>query len=258
MPKIRQPSNLTIFPLVAALLVAASQAQAQFTGSESILPEIAVRGQGWAQLRDLGEVKEFALAFIETTVMISVLAYHPNNIATRKIRSDFEAPKSLFIYALIGMVVGFLIMHHGYLIGFVLFGIGGLLRLRTDDGAAGTMRLILATLIGLCVGLDLPVIALITTIGIWLVLFVFGARASFAIEVRFDDKTPISDSMLQLRDLLNADGFRVASISKTKFKPVVHYVVRASRGNSRSGLERRMGELLESSEAAIADWHIEA
>ncbi len=249
---------MIIFPLVAVLLFAASQANAQFSGTDSILPEIAVRGQGWGQLRDLAEVREFALAFIETTVMISVLAYHPVNIATRKIKSDFEAPKSLFIYALIGMVVGFLIMHHGYLIGFVLFGIGGLLRFRTDDGTADTMRLILATLIGLCVGLDLPVIALITTFGIWLVLFVFGVRASFAIEVRFDDKTTISDSMLQLRDLLNVDGFRVASMSKTKFKPVVHYVVNANRGNSRSGLEKRMGELMETSESAISDWHIEA
>ncbi len=258
MPEKRQADNLTIVSLVTLLVFVANQAQAQFTGTDSVLPEIAVRGQGWAQLRDLTEVREFALAFIETTVMISVLAYHPVNIATRKIRSDFEAPKSLFIYALIGMVVGFLIMHHGYLIGFVLFGIGGLLRFRTDDGAADTMRLILATLIGLCVGLDLPVIALITTIGIWLVLFVFGARASFAIEVRFDDKTPVSDSMMQLRDLLNADGYRVVSMSKTKFKPLVHYVVRASGGSSRSGLEKRMGELVERSESAISDWHIEA
>ena len=73
---------MTIIPLAAVLLFAASQAQAQFTGTESILPEIAVRGQGWAQLRDLAEVKEFAFAFIETTVMISVLAYHPVDIAT--------------------------------------------------------------------------------------------------------------------------------------------------------------------------------
>ena len=91
--------------MAALLLFAATQAEAQFTGTESILPEIAVRGQGWAQLRDLAEVKEFVLAFIETTVMISVLAYHPVSLATRKIKSDFEAPKSLFIYALIGMVV---------------------------------------------------------------------------------------------------------------------------------------------------------
>jgi hypothetical protein len=47
-------------------------------------------------------------------------------------------------------------------------------------------------------------------------------------------------------------------MSKTKFKPVVNYVVKAGRGNSRSGLEKRMAELVEMSESAISDWHIEA
>ena len=67
-------------------------------------------------------------------------------------------------YALIGMVVGFLVTNHGALIGFVIFGIGGLLRLRTDaDTTRDMMRLILVILIGLCVGLDLPVMAVIKT-----------------------------------------------------------------------------------------------
>lgn len=245
--------------LLAALLISADPALAQFAGDgDSFLPEIAVRGQGWAQLRDLDEVSDFAMAFVETAVMIAALAFHPVVIAARKLHSDFEAPRSLFIYGLIGMVVGFLIMHHGYLIGFVLFGIGGLLRFRTDDGAADTMRLILATLIGLCVGLDLPVIALVTTLGVWVILLVFGARANFGVEVEFSKKSATSDAMLRLRDSLVGEGFKVVSMSKIKFKPVVHYVVSPARGKTRPGLEKHMGFLAEDASNAISDWHIDA
>ena len=95
---------------------------AQVMGSaDSILPELAVRGQGWAQLQNPAELWEFGLALIETTLMVAFLAYHPVSIATRRVKTDFDAPRALFIYGLIGMVVGFLIMNHGYLIGFVLF-----------------------------------------------------------------------------------------------------------------------------------------
>ncbi|WP_084353622.1 hypothetical protein [Primorskyibacter flagellatus] len=96
-----------------------------------MLPEIEVRGRGWDQLRNPDELLEFALALVETTVLAAGIAFHPVNLATRRTRADFDAPRDLFVYALIGMIVGFLIMHHGYLIGFVLFGLGGLLRFKS-------------------------------------------------------------------------------------------------------------------------------
>lgn len=235
-----------------------SPAQAQVMDmAGSILPEIDVQGRGWDQLANPGEMVDFALALVATTAMISVIAYHPVKLATRRTRSDFEAPRDLFVYALIGMVVGFLIMHHGYLIGFVLFGLGGLLRFKSDDGAADTMRLILVTLIGLCVGLDLPVVALITTISAWGVIYVFGGPVNFELEVRFSDETKISDAMLILRDQLSERGLKTVSMSKTKFKPMVSYVVSGPRGLRRSTLEREMMQLVTSPDSAIADWHVD-
>ncbi len=48
---------------VAALTVVAVPEQAQmFNDTDSIMPEIAVRGQGWAQLRNPAEMLDFALA----------------------------------------------------------------------------------------------------------------------------------------------------------------------------------------------------
>ena len=248
---------LTILAIACfGIAVGPSHAQVlDVTGS--IFPEIEVRGRGWEQIFNPTELLDFAIALIETSVMIAAIAYHPVNLATRRTRSDFDAPRDLFVYALIGMVIGFLIMHHGYLIGFVLFGLGGLLRFKSDDGSADTMRLILVTLIGLCVGLDLPVVALITTASAWGVIYVFGGPVNFELEVRFSEETASSDAMFALREQLTERGFKTVSMSKTKFKPIVSYVVSGPRGFRRSALEREMMQLVSAPESGIADWHVD-
>lgn len=243
---------------IACLCTVTGAVQAQMMDvSGAMLEEINVRGRGWDQIRNPDEIWQFALALIETTAMVAAFAYHPVHMASRRVKADFDATRDLFVYGLIGMVVGFLIMHHGYLIGFVLFGLGGLLRFKSDDGAADTMRLILVTLIGLCVGLDLPVVALITTVGAWTVIYAFGGPVNFELEVKFSEKRGGPDAMLALRGLLAERGFKTVSMSKSKFKPVVSYVVSGPRGHRRSMLEREMVALSAQRETGIADWHVE-
>lgn len=250
--------GLMAVSVIACLDGATGPAQAQLLdASTTILPEIEVRGRGWIQLSNPAELLEFALALVETTLMVGTIAYHPVKMAIRRAASDFDAPRDLFVYALIGMVVGFLIMHHGYLIGFVLFGLGGLLRFKSDDGSADTMRLILATLIGLCVGLDLPVVAMITTISAWIVIYAFGGLANFAVEVRFTKEQTVSEAMLTFRQQLSDRGFKTVSMSKAKFKPIVSYVVTCPRGVPRSALEREISKLVENRESGISDWHVD-
>ena len=59
---------------------------------------------------------------------------------------------------LIGMAIGFLVLQHGAIIGFVVFGIGGLLRFRSVlRNATDTVEVILVTLLGLCVAIGLAV-----------------------------------------------------------------------------------------------------
>jgi hypothetical protein len=243
--------------MVAAVFAAGAVHAQMLDTTGSLLPDIEVRGRGWDQLLNPDELLQFLWALVETTAMIAVLAYHPVSLAARRTRADFDAPRDLFIYALIGMVVGFLIMHHGYLIGFVLFGLGGLLRFKSDDGAADTMRLILVTLVGLCIGLDLPVVALITTTSAWAVIYAFGSPVNFSLEVQFSKKRATTESMVELRDALAKSGFRTLSMSKSRYKPVASFVVCGARGMRRSTLEREMGRLMEARETAISDWHVD-
>ena len=154
----------------AGLLWAAPAAAQGLDQAPGFLPDVAIRGRGWSQVANPTELLEYAIGLVEVLVLTALIAFHPVSLAERRTVEDFDAPRILFVYALIGMVIGFLIMHHGYLIGFVIFGVGGLLRFKTEiDSSSDTTRLILVTLIGLCIGLDLPVIALVTTVIAWTV-----------------------------------------------------------------------------------------
>ena len=72
-------------------------------------------------------------------------------------REEAELPKVLIMYALVGAVVGEIVLEYGMVVGFVIFGLGGLMRFRTDAASTrDTGRLIMVTLIGLIAGLNLP------------------------------------------------------------------------------------------------------
>src|SRR5690606_19876737 len=61
---------------------------------------------------------------------------------------------------------------------FVIFGIGGLMRFRTNVGdAKDTGRVILVTVVGLSCGLELYVVALLATVLAWVLIFVLESRS---------------------------------------------------------------------------------
>jgi hypothetical protein len=61
---------------------------------------------------------------------------------------------------------------------FVIFGIGGLMRFRTDTGESkSTGRTIMATLVGLCWGLGLQLVAVLATLYFWSMVWVLEGGA---------------------------------------------------------------------------------
>lgn len=240
-------------------MLPSGQIQAQMADAAGgLLPQIDVTGKGWSQITNQREMVEFLLALAEAVLMTAAITYHPVSLATRKTLGDFELPRILFMYSLIGMAVGFLVMHHGYLIGFVIFGLGGLLRFRSDAGMADDKaRLILVTLIGLTVGLDLPVMALIITAAGWIIIHFLGRQAHFGLEVRFDDKRSSNEAADAFAALLAERGFTAVSTTKSKFKPDVQYILRSTSGATREGLMRYLTEIQGTKKNGIADWHID-
>ncbi len=219
---------------------------------------LAVQGKGWLQLTNFGEMGEFVLGIVEITAMTAVIAYHPASRAKRRTAFDFQMPRTLFAYALIGMVVGFLVVNHGYVIGFVIFGLGGLLRFRNSvETAVDTAKYILVTLMGLSVGINLPVMALIITISAWLIMFFLGKVAFLTLEVRFSEEKPINQSMEELLAQLDKQGFKTVTVTKSKFKPNVELVLSGVNHATRVALMREMIALQMAKSGTVVDWHLD-
>lgn len=237
-------------------LLLANAAVAQGFGG-SMLPELELRNQGWAQLKNLEEIADFAVGLIEISVLTLLVGYHPVRLHTRRSKSDYDQPRVLFLYALIGMTVGFLVLHHGYIIGFVIFGMGGLLRFRGDStSTADTTRLILMTVLGLCIGLDLPVYAFMATISAWLIIFFLSRSEKLELEVKLDSDVDMQEAIEDLKAALAERGFRTLGVIKAKFKSEVQLVVVGPQGDQRHTLMQHMAELQKAKSHPVEDWHI--
>lgn len=226
-------------------------------GGADIVPDIMVRGRGWSQATNLREMGEFLLGLVEVSLMTAALVFHPATWSARRSRIYFHLMHQNFLFSLVGMIVGFLVIHHGYLIGFVIFGLGGLLRFRIDmDEPADTTRLIIVSLIGLCIGLDLPVMALITTISAWVVIYLFGERARCFLSVRFEEKKFGPADIETLSEFLKTRGFEPIAVSKSRFKPAADYMLRSDTCN-RQVIDKVMGEYRATKHSTVKDWHLE-
>jgi hypothetical protein len=243
----------------AVLILAVSTVLAQGADGSLVIPaEVEVRGRGWSQLSNLAEMLEFALALVETVILTAALAFHPINRAYWTHAEGMNLQKGMFLFALIGMMTGFLVIHHGYLIGFVIFGIGSLFRFRMEASSIpDTAQLVIAALIGLAAGLDLPVMAAIATAAAWVVVYVFGRTTRLALEVKFEEKNAPEDAIQRLQTLLTDSGFSVVSVAKTKFKPVALYTLTSQNADARVSLLRKMAELQGKKGSGVSDWHVD-
>ena len=108
------------------------------------------RGEGWLGFTDLNFLINTVLTLVLATVRGAVLAYHPRRRQTADTVEEIEAPKVFVTYAVIGALIGILVVKYGLVVGFVLFGIGGLIRFRTVMASPSmTGQVIYVTLIGL-------------------------------------------------------------------------------------------------------------
>ncbi len=211
---------------------------------------------GWDRIRNLGEIRDFFTAVLETLVFVAFFAFHPKANSLRQDARGSLVRPSMFLFGLIGMLIGFLVVHHGYLIGFVVFGLGGLFRFRTEastllDGAL----LILVTLIGLTVGLNLPVMALVATAAGWITLWFVATGKSLALELRFADDETLSKALDAVRTAVEQHGFRIVSVRKRDFKPIVKLELMHKDANAINNIPLVMEDLHRAGHVS-KDWHI--
>lgn len=245
---------------LAALLM-----PALFSGTawSQVLPGLAAEPpvwphEGWGGFADLEFLLNALLALTLAAVLGATIGYHPLHLRTADTLEKIDAPKAHTIYAVIGAVIGIMVLKYGLIMGFVIFGIGGLIRFRTDLSAAMvTGEVIFVTLIGLSCGLNLPHVAVLATAFGFVLIYVIDARVTYRIEVKALPDERFAAAAVAYRRLLEERGCRVVSEKKSPGKQRVVLIFHCPHRVRRQDLEEAFETGIDASLQGSVDWEID-
>lgn len=169
--------------------------------------ESGALGEGWAGFADFRFLASAALTLALAAILGAVIAYHPKLAQAADTLEEIEAPKVCVNYAVIGALIGIMVVKFGLVVGFVLFGIGGLIRFRTVLRSASlTGHVIFVTLVGLSCGLNLPHVAVLATAFGVLLIYILDARITYSIDIRALPVERVAEAAAAYRSLLEQQG----------------------------------------------------
>jgi len=241
--------------LTAWLLPVASWAQGVPGLNEGSL---AWHHEGWKGFTDIEFIINAFLTLGLAAVLGMVIGYHPRHLRTADTLEKIDAPKSYTIYAVIGAIIGIMVLEYGLVIGLVIFGIGGLIRFRTDLRAAMlTGEVILVTLIGLSCGLDLPHVAVITTAFVFVLIYIIDARVTYRVEVKALPEDRYLDAAAAYRKVVEDHGCRVVNEKKNPAKQRVILLFQCPQKTGRHELEEAFDTRVEPALRGTVDWEVD-
>jgi hypothetical protein len=218
--------------------------------SSALGPGLLDAGKGqltppdWAGFLDTHFMIESLGALLLATVLAALIGYHPMTPRTVDTLSEADMPKVYIMYAFVAAVIGLAVREFGMVIGFVVFGIGGLIRFRTDAGSArDTGRLIVVTLVGLVAGLGLPHLAVITTAFTYVLILLFDARPASRVRIEAMPDGQLVAAAAAYRGVLEAQGCKIISERKSFTKSRVDFVIRPPRATNRDHLHAALCEV---------------
>ena len=238
------------------LLLLVPSAGAQISGDLFSTP--IPTGEGWEGFGDLDFLLDAFLNLTLAMVLGAVIGYHPRRIRTADTLEEIEAPKVSIVYAVTGSLIGILVVKYGLVMGFVLFGIGGLIRFRTVMRSAQlTGQVIFVTLIGLTCGLHLPHVAVLVTLFDFILTFLLEARITYRVYVRGLPRSRFSEAAEAYRDVLAGRGYRVLSETKRPGKGRVCFIFRSSGPDTRQHIEGLFDENVDVALRGSLDWEVD-
>ncbi len=224
-----------------------------FGADTTMLPTV-----GWAGFLDWQALLQAFFALVLANVLGAIIAFHPTTARTVDTREEAELPKVLIMYALVGAVVGELVVEYGMVVGFVIFGLGGLMRFRTDASSTrDTSRLIMVTLIGLIAGLNLPHFAVMATAFAWVLIYIFDGHPVCELEVHEIPKGRMKDASDSYRAVLAEMNCKLISENKQFSKLRIDYVIRMPRAVTQEEVHKALCERVPPDVRGEVDWEIE-
>ncbi len=224
-----------------------------FPAAADQLPSI-----GWAGFLDWQYMLQSFLALVLATLLGAIIAFHPTTARTIDTREEAELPKVYIMYALVGAVIGEIVLKYGMVVGFVIFGLGGLMRFRTDTSSTrDTSRLIIVTLAGLIAGLNLPHFAVMATLFAWVMIYIFDGHPVCSLEVRQIPEGRVKQSAEAYRRVLAELNCKLIKETKSFSKSRIDYVFRAPRNSTQEQLHKTLCERVPMDVRGEIDWEIE-
>ncbi len=248
---------MRILWLAFCLVLVASRAWSQQV-PDFLMQEPGSLGEGWQGFADFGFLVNALLTLSLSAMLGATIAYHPKHRQTADTLEEIEAPKAYIMYAVIGALIGIMVVKYGLVVGFVLFGIGGLFRFRTVLRSASlTGRVIYVTLIGLSCGLDLPHVAALATAFGFVLIYVLHARITYRIDVRALPSGRVGEAAAAYRGVLEQQGCRIMSEKKNPGKKSVTFIFHSARDLTRHHLEELVEAKIDASLTGSLDWEID-
>lgn len=240
--------------LTAILIVSPALAQQM---PDMILQTPPPSVEGWRGFSDVGFLVNALLNLVLAAVLGAAIAYHPRHSQTADTLEEIEAAQIYILYAVIGSIIGILVIQYGMAVGFVLFGIGALIRFRTVLRSARlTGRLIFVTLIGLSAGLDLPHVAVLVTVFGFVLIYILDARFTFRINVRALSPEKIGGAAAAYREVLEQENCRIVNEKKNPERERVTFIIQSSRADTGKRLEEMFETKVHESSRGSVDWEI--
>ncbi|MEJ2384393.1 MAG: hypothetical protein P8Y54_08335 [Xanthomonadales bacterium] len=242
--------------LALTFILLVSPALAQEVG-DMILQTPGPRGEGWQGFLDQGFLLRAFFNLTLAAVLGAIIAYHPKHAQTADTFEEIEATQIYILYAVIGSITGILVVQYGMAVGFVLFGIGALIRFRTVLRSASlTGRLIFVTLIGLSAGLDLPHVAVLVTVFGFVLIFFLDARFTFRIFVRGLPDEAFTRAVYAYREVVENDDCRLISEKKDPDRCRVTFIIRSADVDAGKSLEKTFEKQVDPALQGSVNWEI--
>jgi hypothetical protein len=193
------------------------------------LMDTLTTGPGLAAFADPMRWLQYAQILIEATLSGVILAYHPIYRGRPKSMEDLELAKTLIIYSVVGALIS-IICTTAPSMAFVIFGIGGLMRFRTNlDSSKSTGHAIIGTIIGLCWGLGLELVGVIGTLFFWGMIFFLEGITVVELIVGGVKVSNMSQSAEAYREAIGRGGCKLGAHRKSFKKGEMTFVFKLPR-----------------------------
>jgi hypothetical protein len=210
-------------------------------------------GPGWDAFAHPEQYLHAALVLLTATLSGLVLAYHPVQWGRPITRDDVEQRKTVVFYSAVGALIA-IICTIAPSMAFVIFGIGGLMRFRTNTGESkATGHTIMGTLVGLCWGLGLQLVAALATVYFWIMIYVLESVRVERLVVAGVDQAHWGRAADAYKSALVQAGCRVLSHSKGFKKSQLVFTLKVPRTFIAEDTERAF-EALPSELRGGYDW----